>query len=152
MTDPKLRAQALLARMTLSEKAAQMMQIPANQYSDAEAEAWAARGVGSFLHTLGERAERLQKVAQQSRLGIPLLFGIDAVRGHALKNGATVFPSPLAMACAWDRDAYAGRRPRRPAAEVAAGRAALDVCAAFMRRRATCAGAGWTRPSANPRC
>ena len=38
-------------------------------------------------------------------MGIPLLFGIDAVRGHALKNGATVFPSPLAMACSWNRDA-----------------------------------------------
>ncbi|MFH1512077.1 MAG: glycoside hydrolase family 3 N-terminal domain-containing protein [Bacillota bacterium] len=104
MNNPKQRADELLRRMTLEEKAAQMMQIPANLYTDAEAEAWAARGAGSFLHTLGARAEKLQRAAAQSRLGIPLLFGIDAVRGHALKNGATVFPCPLAMACAWDRE------------------------------------------------
>lgn len=111
MIDSMKQAQALLERMTLEEKAAQMIQIPANLFTDAEAEAWAEKGAGSFLHTLGERAAKLQGIAKNNRLGIPLLFGIDAVRGHALKNGATVFPSPLAMACTWDRDALraAGR-------------------------------------------
>jgi beta-glucosidase len=119
MMDPKQRADELLKRMTLEEKAAQMIQIPANLYSDEEMEAWAARGAGSFLHTLGERAKRLQKVAMENRLGIPVLFGIDAVRGHALKNGATVFPSPLAMACAWDMELMEAVG-RATAAEVAA--------------------------------
>ena len=119
MTDPKQRAQALLSRMTVPEKAAQMMQLPANTLTDAEAEMWAQRGVGSFLHTLGERAEKLQNTARQTRLGIPLLFGIDAVRGHALKNGATVFPSPLAMACTWDAEMLSAVG-RATAAEVAA--------------------------------
>jgi beta-glucosidase len=119
MTDPKTRAVELLACMTLAEKAAQMMQIPANLLTDAEAEAWAMRGAGSFLHTLGERAAHLQKIARESRLGIPLLFGIDAVRGHALKNGATLFPSPLAMACAWDKEQMEAVG-RATAAEVAA--------------------------------
>ena len=96
------RVDALLSQMTLEEKAAQMMQIPANQITEAEADAWALRGVGSFLHTLGQKAEHLQRLAAESRLGIPVLFGIDAVRGHALKNGATVFPCPLALACSWD--------------------------------------------------
>ena len=44
----------------------------------------------------------MQKLALGTRLGIPLLFGIDAVRGHALHNGATVFPTQLAMACSWN--------------------------------------------------
>ena len=102
--NPEARAEALLARMTLEEKAAQMIQVPTNHLTDEQAEAWALRGAGSFLHTLGARAARLQRLASETRLGIPLLFGIDAVRGHALKNGATVYPCPLAMACAWDAE------------------------------------------------
>ncbi|NLI21617.1 MAG: glycosyl hydrolase [Clostridiales bacterium] len=101
---PAQEAQALLSRMTLEEKAAQMMQIPLNLVTAEEAEAWALRGAGSFLHALGERAATLQRLAAETRLGIPLLFGIDAVRGHALNRDATVFPCPLAMACSWDDD------------------------------------------------
>ncbi|MBN1777774.1 MAG: glycoside hydrolase family 3 C-terminal domain-containing protein [Clostridiales bacterium] len=119
MTGDTKRVQELIGRMSLSEKAAQMTQIPANLLTDEEAETWAVRGIGSFLHALGKRAEKLQKAARDSRLGIPVLFGIDAVRGHALKNGATVFPSPLAMACAWDREAMEAVG-RATAAEVAA--------------------------------
>ena len=111
--------EALLERMTLAEKAAQMIQIPASHCTDAEADAWAEKGVGSFLHTLGERAQKLQAIARGNRLGIPVLFGIDAVRGHALKNGATIFPSPLAMACTWDREMLK-EAGRATAAEVAA--------------------------------
>ncbi len=109
MSAPTLSPQqieALLSRMTLAEKAAQIMQIPTNMLSETKAENWARTGAGSFLHTLGPEAEKLQRIAvNESRLGIPLLFGIDAVRGHALKNGATLFPCPLAMACTWDPQA-----------------------------------------------
>jgi beta-glucosidase len=42
----------------------------------------------------------LQKVAvEETRLGIPLLFGYDVVHGHK-----TIFPVPLAEACSWDLD------------------------------------------------
>lgn len=116
---PRQRAEELLSRMTLEEKAAQVIQVPTNLVTESEAEAWALRGAGSFLHTLGERAQHLQRIAAESRLGIPLLFGIDAVRGHALKNGATVFPSLLAMACSWDEDLLAAVG-RATAKEVAA--------------------------------
>ncbi len=111
--------EALLSRMTLAEKAAQVMQIPANMFPETETENWARTGAGSFLHTLGPEAEKLQRIAvNESRLGIPLLFGIDAVRGHALKNGATLFPCPLAMACTWDPQALesAGRITAREVA------------------------------------
>ncbi len=96
------RAAALLSQMTLEDKAAQMTQIPMNLVTAQEADEWAARGAGSFLHALGDTAERLSRIASGTRLAVPPLFGIDAVRGHALKNGATLFPCPLAMACSWD--------------------------------------------------
>lgn len=45
-----------------------------------------------------ETANRLQKIAvEESRLGIPLIFGYDVIHGYR-----TVTPIPLAEACAWD--------------------------------------------------
>lgn len=97
------RVQDLIERMTPEEKIGQMMQISFTSVSSREAEEWVTdRCAGSFLHTPGDDARRLQKLALGTRLGIPLLFGIDAVRGHALHNGATVFPTQLAMACSWN--------------------------------------------------
>lgn len=97
------RINALLARMTIEEKVAQMVQVPVNRVSFDEACEWAKRGAGSFLHVLGDKARELQRIACHTRLGIPVLFGIDAVHGHALNDHATVFPSQLAMACSWDQ-------------------------------------------------
>ena len=98
----KNRVEELLSRMTLEEKAAQVMQVPYNQVTREEALRWAAMGAGSFLHVLGDNARELQRAALQSRLGIPVLFGIDAIHGHGLNRHATIFPSQLATACAWD--------------------------------------------------
>lgn len=55
--------------------------------------------VGSFLGMNdAERCNRMQKVAvEESRLGIPLLFGLDVIHGHR-----TVFPIPLAESCTFD--------------------------------------------------
>ena len=33
---------------------------------------------------------------------IPPIFGIDAIHGHSLLNGAVIFPSQLAAACSWN--------------------------------------------------
>lgn len=97
------RAQDLLSRMTLEEKAGQMLQIPYSEISAEDAVEWVEkRFAGSFLHVLGEEAQRLQDRAMKTRLGIPLMFGIDAIHGHALYNGATVFPSQLGMSCSWN--------------------------------------------------
>ena len=52
------RVDALLSQMTLEEKAAQMMQIPANQLSDAQADAWALRDV--LAHHQTEDRERAE--------------------------------------------------------------------------------------------
>lgn len=91
----------ILQSMTLEQKIAQLIQIPYTCYSKEEAEEWARRGVGSFLHVMGDEARHLQKIAVESGAKIPLLFGIDAIHGHCLNNRATVFPTQLSMACSF---------------------------------------------------
>ena len=98
----KLRVEELLSQMTIEEKVAQMMQIPYNMTGREEALRWAKLGAGSFLHVLGDDAREIQQTAMQSRLGIPVIFGIDAIHGHGLKHEATIFPSQLTAACTWD--------------------------------------------------
>ena len=113
------RAKLLLKEMTLEEKIGQMCQyvgpcyVPPDQGSpykniDASDENLGNPGladkirdgkVGSFLHVLtGEEAHQLQVLASESRLGIPLLFGIDAIHGNCLRVGCTVYPSPINLA------------------------------------------------------
>ncbi|MBU3191049.1 glycoside hydrolase family 3 C-terminal domain-containing protein [Clostridium bowmanii] len=100
---PMERTLNLLSLMTLEEKVGQMMQISYNMVNVTEAEQWVKnKFAGSFLHALGDNADRLQELALSTRLGIPLMFGIDAIHGHALLNGATVFPSQLAMSCSFN--------------------------------------------------
>ena len=96
------RVESILSRMTLEEKAAQMVQVPFAYVSREEALLWARRGAGSFLHVMGEDAREIQSLSLGTRLGIPVLFGIDAIHGHGLNQRATIFPSQLAAACAWN--------------------------------------------------
>jgi beta-glucosidase len=98
------RVEDLLSRMNLQEKVAQMMQIPYSADTREDAIEWAKKGVGSFLHVLGDDARELQSIALESRLGIPMIFGIDAIHGHGLNENATIFPSQLAAACSWNRE------------------------------------------------
>jgi len=95
------RVDDLLARMTLEEKVGQMIQLAANE---GEYEQYIERyHIGSYLHAVGDQVEQLQALNQQkSRLGIPLIFGIDAIHGHCFQDGNTVFPVQLAMACTWN--------------------------------------------------
>lgn len=97
---PEERTRDLISKMTLEEKIGQMCQMDGNE----NAEFWIKeRNIGSFLHVTGEKAVNLQKMAtEETRLGIPLLFGIDAIHGHAFHSGATVFPSQLALSSGWN--------------------------------------------------
>jgi beta-glucosidase len=110
------RVQDLLDRMTLEEKVGQMWQMP----SYGEADKWISENhVGSFLHSMGQKTNKLQKLAEETRLGIPLIFGIDAIHGHAFWHQSTVFPSQLALSCSWNPDLIE-RVGRITAKEVAA--------------------------------
>ena len=105
MTNEAIRqkVETLLTQMTLEEKAAQMVQVPYTVVGREESLRWAKLGAGSFLHVLGDDAREIQQAAlHESRLGIPVIFGIDAIHGHGLKHEATIFPSQLAAACSWD--------------------------------------------------
>lgn len=101
----------LLSQMTIGEKVGQM-----NQYNgvyDATgpmAEAYdpdekfrkiAAGKVGSMLNVVGTKETyKAQKVAvEESRLGIPLIFGYDVIHGFK-----TMLPIPIADASSWDMD------------------------------------------------
>ncbi len=101
--DPELsverRTQDLMARMSLEEKVGQLVQ--ADGRKDALLQVREKR-VGSFLHILGAPTLELQKLAEKTGLGIPLIFGIDAIHGHGFWQGATVFPTQLALSCSWN--------------------------------------------------
>ncbi|WIF95786.1 glycoside hydrolase family 3 N-terminal domain-containing protein [Caminicella sporogenes] len=96
---PIERTNDLLSRMTLEEKIGQMCIVDGRK----DPETWIyKKHVGSLLHVTGDKVIKLQKMASKTRLGIPILFGIDAVHGHAFQSGATVFPSQLGMSSSWN--------------------------------------------------
>lgn len=91
------RVDELLARMTLDEKVGQLAQF--SGFSADSAGAIRAGRVGSLLNVIGaDNTNRVQRIAiEESRLGIPLLFGLDVIHGYR-----TIFPIPLATAASWD--------------------------------------------------
>ena len=116
-TDTDRKVAALLAKMTLEEKAGQL-----TQYARPKEQLVREGKVGSFLNVVGaDKVNALQKVAvEQSRLGVPLLFGYDVIHGYR-----TIFPIPLAEACSWDPDL-------------------AEQTAAVAAKEATAAGIRWT--------
>ena len=88
-----------MSRMSLEEKVGQLVQADGRKQA---AEQVRERRVGSFLHILGAPTVELQKLAEKTGLGIPILFGIDAIHGHGFWEGATVFPTQLGLSCSWN--------------------------------------------------
>jgi beta-glucosidase len=102
----KERVEDLLARMTLAEKLGQLSQgvyregLPRPEPNDPMLQKIAAGEVGSFIWCPEDPAlsNLCQHVAvEKSRLGIPLLLGLDVIHGYR-----TLFPVPLAMACSFE--------------------------------------------------
>ncbi|UTF52230.1 beta-glucosidase BglX [Natronosalvus rutilus] len=115
--------ESLIEQMTVTEKVGQLNQLCGSEQTgpavdDVDLEAEIRNGnAGSLLNVTGlETKRRYQRLAvEESRLGIPLLFGFDVVHGHK-----TIFPIPLAEAASWNREAV------RESGAVAAAEAAAD--------------------------
>nr|WP_298998136.1 glycoside hydrolase family 3 N-terminal domain-containing protein [uncultured Allomuricauda sp.] len=100
---------SLLSQMTLDEKIGQMTQV--RHFDDVSEEDIAGKFIGSVIHTQGplpgknaqewqDKFSHLQKLALSTRLGIPLIFGVDAVHGQNTYEGATIFPHNIGMGAA----------------------------------------------------
>lgn len=106
------KVESLLQKMTLDEKIGQMNQYngfwdatgPAPTQGDNKKKYDDLRAglVGSVLNVRGfQNVREFQQIAvQETRLGIPLIFGLDVIHGHK-----TLFPIPLAEAASWDLQA-----------------------------------------------
>jgi len=127
--DVSQRVEALLLQMTLEEKVGQLNQLSGRDFStgpgtdkvrDIERDIREGR-IGSMLNIRGTaETRRVQALALQSRLHIPLLFGLDVIHGYR-----TVFPVPLGEAASWDLDA-------------------IEESARIAAREASAAGVHWT--------
>ena len=112
-TDKKMDrfVSALMKKMTLREKIGQLNLQPAGNITtggamDTEVGSLVMNGdLGAILNQTGKDEIRaIQEVAvKRSRLGIPLLVGLDVIHGYH-----TILPIPLAQACSWDIPAIEG--------------------------------------------
>jgi len=105
------RVEDLLSRMTLAEKIGQMTQVEKSSITPAEVKLFS---IGSVLSGGGgspnenspeawaKMIDGYQEAALQSRLEIPLIYGVDAVHGHANLKGATIFPHNIGLGAAGD--------------------------------------------------
>ena len=119
----------LISKMTLEEKVGQMTQInltviakgPNRRSSSFPMEIDDSRAnkalvdfkVGSVLNTINNTAQKpsvwfkniskIQKIAMNNnRLGIPVIYGIDAIHGTTYTDGATMFPQQITTAASWN--------------------------------------------------
>ena len=114
---------SLMARMTLEEKLGQMNQLSVGDVQTgtplrAETSRLIREGkAGALLNIKGaEKIIEVQRMAvEESRLGIPLLVGMDVIHGYE-----TIFPIPLGMAATWDLEAIE-ESARIAATEASAG-------------------------------
>jgi len=95
------KVNALLGRMTVAEKFGQLEMAgpdgPNGTPGDLLTEAKNGQ-IGSVLDLVGvNNINQVQQQALDSRLGIPLIFGLDVIHGYK-----TMFPVPLAEASSWD--------------------------------------------------
>lgn len=93
--------------------------------------------VGGLFNLKGvNKIREAQRIAvEESRLGIPLLFGMDVIHGYE-----TIFPIPLAQSCSWDTAMI------RQAAAIAAQEATADgLCWTFSPMVDICLDARWGR-------
>ncbi|MGN1238621.1 MAG: glycoside hydrolase family 3 N-terminal domain-containing protein, partial [Muribaculaceae bacterium] len=135
----------LMGQMTLHEKIGQLNLpvtgdiVTGQAKSSNIAEKIKAGEVGGLFNLKGvEKIREVQRVAvEESRLHIPLIFGMDVVHGYE-----TVFPIPLALSCSWDMEAI------EKSAQIAAREASADgICWTFSPMVDICRDPRWGRQS-----
>jgi beta-glucosidase len=125
----RTRAGELLAKMTPREKAAQMVQLGHDQIARPDDVAGLALGsvlsgggMGPKVNDPASWATMVgdyHRASTKSRLGIPILYGADAVHGHNNVRGAVIFPHNVGLGAARDPD-LVERIAKATAEEVAA--------------------------------
>ena len=135
----------LMVQMTLEEKLGQLnLPVTGDIVTGAARESNVAEDirqgrVGGLFNLKGAAAIReVQRIAvEESRLGIPLLFGMDVIHGYE-----TVFPIPLGLSCSWDMEAI------ERSAQIAAAEATSDgICWTFSPMVDICHDGRWGRIS-----
>lgn len=135
----------LMGKMALEEKLGQL-NLPASddivtgQAQSSNIGTMVSKGqVGGVFNIKGvAKIKELQRIAvEESRLGIPLLFGMDVIHGYE-----TVFPIPLGLSCSWDTTAI-----ERSARIAAIEASAAGICWTFSPMVDICRDARWGRAS-----
>ena len=135
----------LMGKMTLQEKIGQLNlpvsgEIVTGQAKSSDVAGKIRKGqVGGLFNVKGvDNIREVQKIAvEQSRLKIPLLFGMDVIHGYE-----TVFPIPLALSCSWDMEAI------EESARIAAKESSADgICWTFSPMVDICRDPRWGRMS-----
>ena len=135
----------LMARMTVEEKIGQLNLLPSGTIQTGISdnspvmEAIAKGQLGGVLNLKGvDKIRALQEAAvKKSRLGIPLIIGMDVIHGYE-----TIFPLPLALSCSWDIPAI------EQSARIAAKEASADgICWTYSPMVDVAIDARWGRVS-----
>jgi len=120
--DYSRKIEALLRQMTIEEKVGQMTQLTLAMIvsgHDQNIEIDPAKlqkaigeyGVGSILNVYNQALTpdkwqdiitQIQTAAKKTRLGIPVIYGIDSIHGANYVQGSTLFPQEIGMAATWD--------------------------------------------------
>ena len=106
------RVKDLLARMTTDEKIGQMLQPP---FGNIDPKTVTQLSIGSVLsggdgsgdnspQSWLELVRSYEDAAQKTRLGIPLIFGWDAIHGSGHLNGGTIFPQDIGLGATRNAD------------------------------------------------
>jgi beta-glucosidase len=106
------RVADLLGRMTIEEKVGQMTQVAVPAIESIPSDL-AELGIGSLLNggsdalrdtpeAWAEMIDGFQSAAMESRLSIPIVYGIDAVHGNGALPGAVIFPHNIGLGAAHD--------------------------------------------------
>ncbi len=123
LTKKEIFVNSLLSKMTLDEKLGQLNLPTSGDISTGQSistnigqKVKDGKVGGLFNIKSVEKIKQIQKVAvEETRLKIPLLFGMDVIHGYE-----TVFPIPLGLSCSWDMEMI------KKSAQIAAKEASAD--------------------------